>query len=144
MTTKTIKPNRTKLILKKGRIFRLRVTLTPKNSRYKIIYKISNKKIVTVSITGKIKAIRKVKASNNTISIFKIKHLKNRVICCLILQASFNKIHTKKTPAHQTEVPSTILFSHQPVSFHKAFIPLPSAPLILLEICIFHLSFQRQ
>lgn len=67
-TTKKIKLNRTKLTLKKGKTFRLKVTLTPINSRDKIIYKTSNKKIVTVSKTGKIKAKRKGKVKITVIS----------------------------------------------------------------------------
>ena len=67
-TTKKIKLNRTKLTLKKGKTFRLKVTLTPINSRDKIIYKTSNKKIVTVSKTGKIKAKRKGKVNITVIS----------------------------------------------------------------------------
>ena len=67
-TTKKIKLNRTKLTLKKGKTFRLKVTLTPTNSRDKIIYKTSNKKIVTVSKTGKIKAKRKGKVNITVIS----------------------------------------------------------------------------
>jgi uncharacterized protein YjdB len=67
-TTKKIKLNRTKLTLKKGKTFRLKVTLTPINSRDKIIYKTSNKKIVTVSKTGKIKAKRKGQVNITVIS----------------------------------------------------------------------------
>ena len=67
-TTKKIKLNRTKLTLKNGKTFRLKVTLTPINSRDKIIYKTSNKKIVTVSKTGKIKAKRKGKVNITVIS----------------------------------------------------------------------------
>ena len=56
--TKKIKLNRRKVTLKKGKSFKLKVSLTPKNSQDKIIFKTSNKKIVKVSKTGKIKAAR--------------------------------------------------------------------------------------
>ena len=47
-TTRKIKLNRRKLTLKKGKSFRLKVTLTPADSQDKITYKTSNKKIATV------------------------------------------------------------------------------------------------
>ena len=62
-TTRKIKLNRRKLTLKKGKSFRLKVTLTPADSQDKITYKTSNKKIATVSKTGKIKAKKKAKVT---------------------------------------------------------------------------------
>ena len=62
-TTRKIKLNRRKLTLKKGKSFRLKVTLTPADSQDKITYKTSNKKIATVSKTGKIKAKKKGKVT---------------------------------------------------------------------------------
>lgn len=67
-TTAKIKLNRTKLTLKKGKTFKLKVTLTPKDSKDKIVYKTSNKKVATVSKTGKIKAKKKGKAKITVIS----------------------------------------------------------------------------
>ena len=67
-TTRKIKLNRRKLTLKKGKSFRLKVTLTPADSQYKITYKTSNKKIATVSKTGKIKAKKKGKVKITVIS----------------------------------------------------------------------------
>ena len=67
-TTKKIKLNRKKLTLKKGKTFKLKVTLTPKDSQDKITYKTSNKKIATVSKTGKIKAKKKGKVKITVIS----------------------------------------------------------------------------
>ena len=67
-TTRKIKLNRRKLTLKKGKSFRLKVTLTPADSQDKITYKTSNKKIVTVSKTGKIKAKKKGKVKITVIS----------------------------------------------------------------------------
>lgn len=67
-TTKKIKLNRKSLTLKKGKSFKLKVTLTPKDSQDKIIYKTSNKKIATVSKTGKIKAKKKGKVKITVIS----------------------------------------------------------------------------
>ena len=67
-TTKKIKLNRKKLTLKKGKTFKLKVTLTPKDSQDKITYKTSNKKIATVSKTGKIKAKKKGTAKITVIS----------------------------------------------------------------------------
>jgi len=67
-TTKKIKLNRRKLTLKKGKTFKLKVTLTPKNSQDKIIYKTSNKKVAKVSKSGKIKAVKKGKANITVIS----------------------------------------------------------------------------
>lgn len=58
-TTQKITLNRKKLTLKKGKSFKLKVTITPKDSQNKIFYKTSNKKIVTVSKNGKIKAKKK-------------------------------------------------------------------------------------
>ena len=74
-TTRKIKLNRRKLTLKKGRSFRLKVTLTPEDSQDKIIYRTSNKKIAAVSKTGKIRAKKKGKARITVISGIK------KVIC---------------------------------------------------------------
>ena len=65
-TTRKIKLNRRKLTLKKGKSFRLKVTLTPADSQDKITYKTSNKKIATVSKTGKIKAKKKGKVKKHS------------------------------------------------------------------------------
>jgi uncharacterized protein YjdB len=54
--------------LKKGKTFKLKVTLTPKDSKDKIVYRTSNKKIATVSKTGKIKAKKKGKVKIIVIS----------------------------------------------------------------------------
>lgn len=67
-TTKKIKLNRRKLTLKKGKTFKLKVTLTPKDSQDTITYKTSNKKVAKVSKSGKIKAVKKGKASITVIS----------------------------------------------------------------------------
>ena len=67
-TTRKIKLNRRKLTLKKGKSFRLKVTLTPADSQDKITYKTSNKKIATVSKTGKVKAKKKGKVKITVIS----------------------------------------------------------------------------
>jgi uncharacterized protein YkwD len=67
-TTRKIKLNRRKLTLKKGKSFRLKVTLAPADSQDKITYKTSNKKIATVSKTGKIKAKKKGKVKITVIS----------------------------------------------------------------------------
>ena len=67
-TTQKIKLNRRKLTLKKGKSFRLKVTLTPADSQDKITYKTSNKKIATVSKKGKIKAKKKGKVKITVIS----------------------------------------------------------------------------
>ena len=67
-TTKKIKLNRKKLTLKKGKTFKLKVTLTPKDSKDKIVYRTSNRKIATVSKTGKIKAKKKGKVKITVIS----------------------------------------------------------------------------
>ena len=67
-TTKKIKLNRKKLTLKKGKTFKLKVTLTPKDSKDKIVYMTSNRKIATVSKTGKIKAKKKGKVKITVIS----------------------------------------------------------------------------
>ena len=67
-TPRKIKLNRRKLTLKKGKSFRLKVTLTPADSQDKITYKTSNKKIATVSKTGKIKAKKKGKVKITVIS----------------------------------------------------------------------------
>ena len=74
-TTRKIRLNRRKLTLKKGKSFRLKVTLTPEDSQDKIIYRTSNKKVATVSKTGKIRAKKKGKARITVISG------KKKVIC---------------------------------------------------------------
>ena len=74
-TTRKIRLNRRKLTLKKGKSFRLKVTLTPADSQDKIIYRTSNKKVATVSKTGKIRAKKKGKARITVISG------KKKVIC---------------------------------------------------------------
>ena len=67
-TTKKIKLNRRKLTLKRGKSFKLKVTLTPINSRDKITYVTSNKKVVKVYRNGRIKALKKGKANITVIS----------------------------------------------------------------------------
>ena len=67
-TTRKIKLNRRKLTLKKGKSLRLKVTVTTAESKDKITYKTSNKKIATVSKTGKIKAKKKGKVKITVIS----------------------------------------------------------------------------
>ena len=67
-TTQKITLNRKKLTLKKGKSFKLKVTITPKDSQNKIFYKTSNKKIVTVSKNGKIKVKKKGTAKITVIS----------------------------------------------------------------------------
>ncbi len=67
-TTKKIKLNQRKLTLKKGKSFKLKVTLTPINSRDKITYVTSNKKVVKVYRNGRIKALKKGKANITVIS----------------------------------------------------------------------------
>ncbi len=79
-TTKKIKLNRRKLTLKKGKTFKLKVTLTPKNSQDKIIYKTSNKKVAKVSKSGKIKAVKKGKANITVISG------KKKIVCKVIVK----------------------------------------------------------
>ncbi len=74
-TTRKIRLNRRKLTLKKGKSFRLKVTLTPADSQDKIIYRTSNKKVATVSKTGKIRAKKKGKTRITVISG------KKKVIC---------------------------------------------------------------
>ena len=74
-TTRKIKLNRRKLTLKKGKSFRLKVTLTPADSQDNFTYKTSNKKIATVSKTGKIKAKKKGKVKITVISG------KKKVVC---------------------------------------------------------------
>ena len=74
-TTRKIKLNRRKLTLKKGRSFRLKVTLIPADSQDKIIYRTSNKKVAAVSKTGKVRAKKKGKARITVISG------KKKVIC---------------------------------------------------------------
>ncbi len=49
--------------LKKGKTFQLKAKLTKNTASYKITYKTSNKKIATVSSSGKIKAVKKGKAT---------------------------------------------------------------------------------
>lgn len=66
--TRKIKLNRRELTLKKGKSFRLKVTLTPADSQDKITYKTSNKKIATVGKKGKIKAKKKGKVKITVIS----------------------------------------------------------------------------
>ena len=80
ITTKKIKLNRKKLTLKKGKTFKLKVTLTPKNSQDKIIYKTSNKKVAKVSKSGKIKAVKKGKANITVISG------KKKIVCKVIVK----------------------------------------------------------
>ena len=67
-TTQKIVLNRKKLTLKKGKSFKLKVTITQKDSQNKIFYKTSNKKIVAVSKNGKIKAKKKGTAKITVIS----------------------------------------------------------------------------
>ena len=65
---KKIKLNRKKLTLKKGKTFKFKVTLTPINSRDRITYVTSNKKVVKVYRNGRIKALKKGKAKITVIS----------------------------------------------------------------------------
>ena len=68
ITTKKIKLNRKKLTLKKGKTFKFKVTLTPINSRDRITFVTSNKKVVKVYRNGRIKALKKGKAKITVIS----------------------------------------------------------------------------
>lgn len=68
ITTKKIKLNRKKLTLKKGKTFKFKVTLTPINSRDRITYVTSNKKVVKIYRNGRIKALKKGKAKITVIS----------------------------------------------------------------------------
>ena len=68
ITTKKIKLNRKKLTLKKGKTFKFKVTLTPINSRDRITYVTSSKKVVKVYRNGRIKALKKGKAKITVIS----------------------------------------------------------------------------
>ena len=61
ITTTKLKANKTAVILKKGKSFQLKVTVTPKNSQEKVSYKSSNTKIATVTGKGKITAKKKGK-----------------------------------------------------------------------------------
>jgi len=57
MPVKSVKLNKTKLILKKGKTTKLIATVTPANaSNRKVTWKSSNSKIATVSSTGLVKA----------------------------------------------------------------------------------------
>ena len=62
ITTTKLKANRTAVTLKKGKSFQLKVTVTPKNSQEKVIYKSSNTKVATVTSKGKITAKKAGKA----------------------------------------------------------------------------------
>ena len=62
ITTTKLKANRTAVTLKKGKSFQLKVTVTPKNSQEKVIYKSSNTKVATVTSRGKITAKKAGKA----------------------------------------------------------------------------------
>lgn len=62
ITTTRLKANRTAVVLRKGKSFRLKVTVTPKNSQEKVTYKSSDSKVATVTTKGKIIARKKGKA----------------------------------------------------------------------------------
>ena len=62
ITTTKLKANQTAVTLKKGKSFQLKVTVTPKNSQEKVIYKSSNTKVATVTSKGKITAKKAGKA----------------------------------------------------------------------------------
>lgn len=58
----SIKLNKTKVTLKKKKSFKIKTTLAPANTTDTLAYKTSNKKVATVSKTGKITAKKKGKA----------------------------------------------------------------------------------
>ncbi|MDD6421592.1 MAG: Ig-like domain-containing protein [Intestinibaculum porci] len=59
-----IKLNKTKATLKVGKTVSLKATVSPKGASYKkVLWKTSNKKIATVSSTGKVKAVKKGSAT---------------------------------------------------------------------------------
>ena len=59
----SVKLNKTKLTLKKGKTYQLKTTLKPLKSTDQISYQSSNKKIATVSSKGKVKALKKGKVT---------------------------------------------------------------------------------
>lgn len=62
IAVKSVKLNATKLTLKKGRTFKLKAYLSPKNASNKsILLKTSNKKVATIASNGVIKGIKKGK-----------------------------------------------------------------------------------
>lgn len=58
-----VKLNKTSVTLKKGKTLQLKATKTPSNSTDKVTWKSSNKKVVTVTAKGKVKALKKGKAA---------------------------------------------------------------------------------
>ena len=59
VSTKKLKLNKTYVELKKGKSFTVKYTRTPLTASDKVTYKTSNKKVATVSSSGKIKAKKK-------------------------------------------------------------------------------------
>lgn len=57
------KLNKTKLTLKKGKTYKLKLTCSPKSLGKNLTWKSSKKKVATVSKTGKIKALKKGKTT---------------------------------------------------------------------------------
>ena len=64
ISVKKIKLNKKKVTLKKDKTFKIKTTVLPKNAtNKKVTYKSSNKKVATVSKSGKIKAKKKGKCT---------------------------------------------------------------------------------
>lgn len=63
VATKKIKLKKTCVELKKGKCFSIKYTRTPLTANDKVTYKTSNKKVATVSASGKVKAKKKGKAT---------------------------------------------------------------------------------
>ena len=63
VATKKIKLKKTCVELKKGKCFSIKYTRTPLTANDKVTYKTSNRKVATVSASGKVKAKKKGKAT---------------------------------------------------------------------------------
>ncbi len=101
-----IKLNKTKANLKVGKTVSLKATVSPKGASYKkVLWKTSNKKIATVSSTGKVKAKKKGTAK---ITATAADGSGKKATAKITVKAATKKVTTPAKPVTPTVVPTTV------------------------------------
>lgn len=93
VSTKSIKLNKSKLTIKKGKKATLKATLSPKTSTDSLVWKSSNKKVATVTSKGVVKGI---KAGKTTITVKAGKKTAKCVVTVKAIKATSVKLNKKK------------------------------------------------
>lgn len=93
VATKSIKLNKSKVTIKKGKTATLKTSIKPKTSTDSLVWKTSNKKVVTVTSKGVIKGI---KAGKATITVKAGKKTAKCVVTVKAVKATSVKLNKKK------------------------------------------------